>query len=355
VAPGGAPGTCNSRPVRNLTSVPAVGLIDDLAKTLDEVIRSVAPAGACALVDYPDYSNVGDSAIWLGERALLHGAGFRVVYCCSVGTYSEQRLRTRIGNGPIFLSGGGNLGDLWPRHQELREAVTRAFPHNKIIQLPQTIWFREQPDLIRARAIFDDHPDLTILVRDQRSLEFARNELRATSLLCPDMAFGLGPLQRLVTPDQEIACLLRQDIESVWQGSTPTALDAVTADWLTDQDSVRLRFGRFLTGQCERHPRFSNWGSPILAPLLQLVWDGLARDRVRRGCAMLSRGRVVITDRLHGHILCLLLGIQHVVLDNSYGKVSSFYQTWTQRSALVHWADTLDEAATLARALVRNG
>jgi exopolysaccharide biosynthesis protein PssK len=37
----------------------------------------------------------------------------------------------------------------------------------------------------------------------------------------------------------------------------------------------------------------------------------------------------VITDRLHAHILCLLMDIPHVVVDNSYGKVRSFVETWT--------------------------
>ena len=68
---------------------------------------------------------------------------------------------------------------------------------------------------------------------------------------------------------------------------------------------------------------------------------------------MLSRGKVIITDRLHGHILSLLLGIEHIVLDNNYGKLSSFYESWTRASDLAHWARSPEEAAALARDLVR--
>ncbi|WP_276524270.1 polysaccharide pyruvyl transferase family protein, partial [Enterobacter hormaechei] len=46
-----------------------------------------------------------------------------------------------------------------------------------------------------------------------------------------------------------------------------------------------------------------------------------ARRRVERGLRLLSRGERIVTDRLHGHILSLLLGIPHVVLDNDYGKL----------------------------------
>ena len=93
--------------------------------------------------------------------------------------------------------------------------------------------------------------------------------------------------------------------------------------------------------------------SPFFGLLHRRVWEGLARERVRRGCAMLSRGKVIITDRLHGHILSLLLGIEHIVLDNSYGKLSSFYGSWTQASDLAHWATSPEEALALARDLIR--
>ena len=50
--------------------------------------------------------------------------------------------------------------------------------------------------------------------------------------------------------------------------------------------------------------------------------------RFHRGLEILGRGRGVVTDRLHGHILSSLMGIPHVALDNSYGKLSAFMDTW---------------------------
>src|SRR3546814_2699367 len=58
----------------------------------------------------------------------------------------------------------------------------------------------------------------------------------------------------------------------------------------------------------------------------------LAQWRLRRGISMLSQGRVIVTDRLHAHILSLLLDIPQVVLDNMYGKVSAFAAQWTEKS-----------------------
>jgi pyruvyl transferase EpsO len=65
---------------------------------------------------------------------------------------------------------------------------------------------------------------------------------------------------------------------------------------------------------------------------------------VLRGCRLLSSGRLVITDRLHAHILNLLLGIPHAVLDNSYGKLGRFLEAWTGAAAGVHRAASIDDA-----------
>ena len=49
-------------------------LIGELADHFAQVLDAVLPAGKLALVDFPDHSNVGDSAIWLGEMAYLRKA-----------------------------------------------------------------------------------------------------------------------------------------------------------------------------------------------------------------------------------------------------------------------------------------
>ena len=56
-----------------------------------------------------------------------------------------------------------------------------------------------------------------------------------------------------------------------------------------------------------------------------------------------------MSDRLHAHILCLLMGIPHVLLDNTYGKVRSFHETWTQASVLTVFEDDFPRAIDRAR------
>jgi pyruvyl transferase EpsO len=248
----------------------------------------------------------------------------------------------------ILIHGGGNFGDLWPSHQRFREEVIAAFPTHKIIQLPQTIYFREQSNLACAKSVLNKHPNLTILVRDLRSLEFARQEFTAPSYLCPDMAFAVGLLRRPARPSVDVLWLCRTDLESSGKAFDLSVAGIERVDWLDEADtSFTARIRWVGTRLCYR-PRVLWWVWPHMIH----VFDALARQRLLRGCRILSRGKIVMTDRLHGHILSLLLGTPHVLLDNNYGKLRSFYETWTRDSALTQWADSPAEAVELARSQV---
>jgi pyruvyl transferase EpsO len=78
----------------------------------------------------------------------------------------------------------------------------------------------------------------------------------------------------------------------------------------------------------------------------------LARGQLARGAAQLASAEVVVTDRVHGHILTLLLGRPQVVLDNEDGKVHALIRGWTEASPLVHLATSADEALEKAVGLV---
>jgi pyruvyl transferase EpsO len=77
--------------------------------------------------------------------------------------------------------------------------------------------------------------------------------------------------------------------------------------------------------------------------------DAAAQQRFRRGVRQLSRARAIVTDRLHVHIVSLLLGRPHAVLDNSYGKVRNFMSAFTGGSELTYLAASLDDGIAGAR------
>jgi pyruvyl transferase EpsO len=101
--------------------------------------------------------------------------------------------------------------------------------------------------------------------------------------------------------------------------------------------------------------RYPNLLKNVPQRLQLLVRNRAAEHHLSRGCAILSTGRYVLTDRLHGHILCMLLGIPHILLDNSYGKNRGFFEQWTRESDLVRFVKSLDEVPGAVQDLMKFG
>lgn len=325
-------------------------LLSGLQRQVDDVLRPlVASASATALLDFPSHSNVGDSAIWLGQLASLRRIGAPAPrYTCDIRSYDRRALARCVGDGVIMLCGGGNFGDLWERHQLFRERVISDFPGNPIVQLSQSIHFQNHASLTRARDVFNRHARLTLLLRDAGSLAIAQREFTSASLLAPDMAFGLHPLPEFGVPVHDVLWLKRRDQEDRWAGEAGILASARHTDWVDEDPTPLIRVtdagARMLAGRSRV--------AAAVRGLLSSAYPRIARTRLKRGVLLLRSARVVVTDRLHGHILCMLLGIPHVVLDNNHGKLSRFMAAWTARSPLVRLAATPAAAAQAAAELL---
>ena len=216
-----------------------------LQATLVTSFRQViGDARECALVDFPDHPNAGDSAIWLGEIALLRQLGVSISYSCSRFDQNVAVLKSVLKpGGLVLIHGGGNFGTLWPWHQELRETMLRECRGHRVVQLPQSIYYDDPAALARTARLISDHPDFTLLVRDPASLQIAVEQLGARAHLCPDAALALvGTLDR---PKPKVDCLVlaRTDKE---RAATDLAaelsrmnhgLSVSIEDWLTEPDS----------------------------------------------------------------------------------------------------------------------
>lgn len=315
-------------------------LVAQLAAQVDEVFTAVVPAGPLALVDFPDYSNVGDSAIWLGQTAWFAKHNRRPDYSASSRDYRAEELVETAREGPILIQGGGNFGTLWPKHEELRLHLLERFPGRPIIQLPQSLHYADDASRDRMARAIAAHGRFTLLVRDAPSFALASTHFQCDVRMCPDAALFLG-MQKRGRPRSDVLALMRTDHErSIAAGGAP---DVTIVDWIDEsareRDLLRARIKlSTLTASTAQSRRATRQAM-------------LAEWRLRRGLRLLSQGRAVVTDRLHAHILSLLLDIPHVVLDNSYGKVGGFVTQWTQAYRGLQRAGDFGDACSLARIL----
>lgn len=321
---------------------------------LDRVLSEVIPAGPLALADFPSFGNIGDSAIWLGEAETLARLGRPAPrYVCDLSTFHPDVLRRRLGeSGTILLHGGGNFGDLWPKHQEFREQILAEFPDQHIVQMPQSLCFQSPAALEKARRAVNAHRRFTLLVRDRESLDLARQHFDVPMQLCPDAAFGIGALPAVGPPSRPVLWLSRGDHESPGPPVRPARANAPgPVDWINEPASMARRFH----GWVRRLAMSRRVQSSLVLDLLRLSYNGLAGHRVARGCRLLAEGSVVVANRLHAHIICLQLGIPHFLSDTRYGKIRAYYDTWTFRSPLATMCASEAEALEQALAFVERG
>lgn len=318
---------------------PFNGPLDEVVAALRECLAPHARE-RYALLDFPNYSNVGDSAIWMGALGLFRSlVGTGPAYVSAQHDCDDGALRTAVPDGPVFLIGGGNFGDLWNHHQHFREGVITRFRDRPVIQLPQSIHYRDPAKIARTARVIAAHPDFTLLVRDEPSLDLARRHFDCAVHLCPDTALAIGPV-RAGSPDCDVLAMLRTDKEGTDIGEVPA--DIPVEDWLVENlGSVR---------RARAAATIRAWTALAPASARAASYEAAARHRLDRGLRQLSRGRAIVTDRLHVHILSLLLGRPHAVLDNVYGKIGRFMDCFTGVSPLAHRCADLDAAVAWARA-----
>jgi exopolysaccharide biosynthesis predicted pyruvyltransferase EpsI len=323
------------------------GLIDTaLAPSL-----ATLKAGPYALMDVPDHGNVGDSAIWAGEVAWLDKAVGTPPAWVSDHRDPMAEVSRDIAERTVLLHGGGNFGDVWPKNHNFREAVISAHPQSTIIQLPQSLHFGDPAALHKTADKLASAQHLRLLVRDHESYDLATTHFNGDVTLCPDMAFALGPLDKLGPQDLDVLLLLRTDKESTGPQTDTLPAGWEQDDWLVDDPN--------LYPDVLRETRVSALLSLNPARLSKRArrnhyYNRLAQRRVERGIRQLSRARFVITDRLHVHILSTLLGLPHCFLDNHYGKIARFSAAFSTRWSQSYQAKTLPEAVDCARTWLAN-
>jgi len=338
--------------------------VSELHSLALRALESVVPRGsAVALVNFPNHGNPGDSAIWLGTHRLLAELHARIVYSAAWWSLDTARLASVLPDGGLVLiNGGGNFGDVYLGQQAQRERVLKELPQYRLVQMPQSIWFEKQENLDRMRDLIRAHGAFDLLVRDKNSFRIASEQLGLAPVLSPDHAFGLGSRPRSSPTRSDI-------LWNSWgpdapefraQSAPPTGAVGVThIDWIDGAESARTSG----TGHARRsfglnaHYFDRMSGGHVLTfhdqRRLSRTFEIMARQWTERGFAILGSAKVIVTNKLHGHIFSVISGVPHVVLDNSYGKVFQTIETWTRGLPGVHVAESADEAYEIACRLMQ--
>jgi pyruvyl transferase EpsO len=278
-------------------------------------------------VDMPVYGNIGDLLIMQGTFKFFENNRIKPRLIAPIFAFDLDWIKP---DDVVVFQGGGNFGDLYAGMQPLREKVAREKPDNRIIVLPQTIHFSSPEAMEKSAAIFRQHPDVHICVRDEHSYELAK-EFTQNVYLTPDMAHHLYPIKSRPAIPHATLLLSRTDDEKSDKASLHHSFSTIT-DWPKLVGKREKNFRLFYLAM----RAFYRSGMGILGnKIFAWLWPIYAQTLIQDAVNLFGRHEYIDTDRLHGHILACLMSKPHTVLDNSYGKNSRYSQLWTAHSEIV--------------------
>ena len=272
----------------------------------------------------PTYWNLGDQAVFLAEQELCSSLEIRMldqpITDDLISAYADATPKDKL----ILISGGGNIGELWPvEDQKIRDIIS-YFRDNKIIIFPQTVYWdlgtedgRKSFEL--SKECYMSHPDLLLFVRDKKSYEFMKNNMPYVKTeLAPDMAMLLER-----KTDQErngVLLCLRDDKEKILKKDEVEKLIS----------SLRGDYCLSKTDTCFQR---------VLMPDMR---NNAVDLKIRK----FASSKLVITDRLHGMIFAYITKTPCIAIDSLSHKISGSYE-WIKNAGFIRLAKDTDEIPSL--------
>lgn len=218
--------------------------------------------------------------------------------------------------------------------------------------MPQSIHFGTEAAATRSLSVLSSHPDFVLFVRDKPSHERAVRYGIGAPQLAIDSAFMLD-VGRASRPIASYCLVARRDKERTYDTAALAAAlrrrgTTVVCDWASYTTLPaclpRWRIGIDIARAGLLHAITGRGRLPAGMAAAERLYD----NRLAIGKHVVCAGTVLITDRLHAHILAVLLGWPHVYLDNCYGKIDRFASAWGTGSPIARRAGSEAEAVAIA-------
>lgn len=289
---------------------------------------SIQPA-RLYLLNIPSHGNLGDHLLSVAEHEFFKDnfPNLQIVPVTSSDLYYSIKisLSSVRPNDILCITGGGFLGSLYDEEERFF-TILNMFPHNKVVVLPQTIYYENnikgQKALNRAKLYYKAHNNLYVVARDRNTYELLNEVLMKGHedriAYTPDLALYIN--KPLNSVRDGILWCLRNDAEIC---DSNNSLIKILADQV------------YNLGIKEEHT-----DTYVSYPISY----ELEEEEVRKKLEQFSRAKLVITDRLHGMIYSVITGTPVIAMDNISGKVGQVYKQWLESLDYVKFVSSVDDA-----------
>jgi pyruvyl transferase EpsI len=265
----------------------------------------------------PTHSNGGDLAIAYGSRRWIKeyfsDKILIEVHEFDVTVKLHDLIKQCNKKDVIFLHGGGNLGDWYGYPEEFRRMVINAFPNNKIIIFPQTIFFSNTAKGIKclrdSQENYLKHSDLTLITRGKMSYEFAKENFSFLKLLCcPDMFFYCdGYFNTSKQRNGKALLCLRHDIEKNIEGK--------------DLEFIKNTLKQNNLDYSYQDTQLDNPTNEFILSLQSNYTIKSSEFAVEKLIDVFFQHQFVVTDRFHGVIFSYLTNTPCIALKSADHKI----------------------------------
>jgi|GEM_PF-1856842 len=283
-------------------------------------------------------------ANWLGLSQVLRKLTGRLPSLVGSQNDSLDGIKLTSVDAPVFICGHDSFGESQQGRDDIRYRLMRRFPERTIVQMSQTIHFSDDGLLEYAKRAIGRHRNFYCVAGDARSYRLVETEFDCPVAAGPDTAFGLGVLPPFeADPLRDLYVMQPWDRSRMDLTHARACVDGPITDWVNGATNIgRVRFSSLISTALNR--------GFTVRELAAQHQDDLARRYVNYGVKLLSGAERIITNRVHGHILSLLINKPHVAVGERGSQLFDHVENWSGGSPLVQTAsDSTELLAALSR------
>lgn len=276
----------------------------------------------------PDYGNIGDLAIENAQIKFISAnlKDYNIIPVTVADTYKylksiRQGLKSE---DAIFLIGGGNFGDLYPKTDFGRIFVVKFFSEHMICSFPQTMLFTNtkygKKRLEITKKAFNKNTHLVLFAREKISYDLMKKEFNNQVYLSPDIVLSLLPIYQAKAQQKRtsVTFTMRSDGEKL-------------VSQKDEDDLVRFIQAKY------NDVVFKDTG------IEEKDFQASRKDFYLEDILdVYSKSKVVLTDRLHGMIFAAITGTPCIVLPNTNHKIKETYNNWLSSANYITFLEEVD-------------
>lgn len=267
----------------------------------------------------PHHGNAGDMMILEAELDILK----QIKYNCLLYGNQYNYEKINLTDKTVLISGSGSYGDVDNDYiNKFINKIICDYDNNDILIFPSSMYWKKEENIVKHANILKQHKgNIHLCCRDINSYNFAIKHFGNISnvklYLLPDVVLTWNINDFIKKHNIQIPGKIKNTLYISRNDNEKNIIYDKKID--DKQDWPTLSIGKYI----QKH--IDNVSKDIW---LKYIKDEILIDAI----SFVLPYKTVVSDRMHGFVLAMLLDKQSILLDNTYHKCSGLYNTWIKNN-----------------------